>query len=28
MGDSYNRLDDVCSRPDAILDKANRAYKV
>jgi hypothetical protein len=25
---SCNRLDDVCSRPDAILDKASHAYKV
>jgi hypothetical protein len=26
--DSCNRPDDVCSRPNAILDKASRAYKV
>jgi len=26
--DSCNRQDDVCSRPDTILDKVNRAYKV
>jgi hypothetical protein len=26
--DSCNRLDDVCSRLNAILDKASRAYKV
>jgi hypothetical protein len=26
--DSYNRPDDVCSRPDAILDKASHAEEV